>query len=112
MSIADQVHDKISGLVMNQFAFMFGNNLPDDLNDKLYDVVTIKVTYESEVQKVLGDDSPMLGYGNLMQLAEQITLENLFHPDDNMYIDDICDYIEKFPEEKAKWQAHIMTLID
>ena len=112
MLIADQVHDKISGLVMNQLAFSFGGHLPDDVNDKLYDIVTTKVTYEAEIQKVLGTHSSMLGYGNLMQLAEKITLECLFSTDDNMYIDDVAEYIEKFPEEKAKWLAHLMTFLD
>lgn len=111
MSIADQVHNKISGLVMNQLAFSFGDDLPDEVNDKLYDIVSTKFTYESEIQKVLGHDSQMLGYGNLMALAEEITLEELYNTD-HAGGDEIADYIAKFPEEKAKWLAHIMTFIN
>lgn len=111
MSIANQVHNKISGQVMNQLAHAFGDELSDDVCDKLYDVVSTKITYEAEIQKVLGSDSQILGYGNLMALAEEITLEELYNVDHGG-IDEIADYISKFPEEKAKWLAHLLTFID
>lgn len=111
MSIADQVHDKISGLVMNQLAFSFGDQLSDIICDKLFDIVSVKFTYEAEIEKVLGPDSSLLGYGNLMALAEEITLEELYNVD-HAGNDEIADYIAKFPEEKAKWLAHIMTFLD
>lgn len=111
MSIADQVHNKISGLVMNQLAFSFGGELPDEINDKLYDIVQVKMTYEAEIPKVLGHDSAMLGFGNLMDLAEEITLEELYNTD-HAGGDQIADYIAKFPEEKAKWLAHVMSFLD
>lgn len=108
MSIADQVHNKISGLVMNQLAFSFGEDLPDVITDRLYDIVSTKFSYEAEIQKVLGHDSPLLGYGNLMALAEEITLEELYNTD-HAGNDEIADYIAKFPEEKGKWLYHVMT---
>lgn len=114
MSIADQVHDKIMGLLLNQIAFDFGVEATDmspELEDKYYNAVTVKVTYEAEVQKVLGPDSQMLGWGNVMALAEEITLEELFNVDHGG-VDEIACYMGKFPVEMKKWHDHLLTLLD
>ncbi|MNB75799.1 hypothetical protein D3C75_224560 [compost metagenome] len=95
---------------MNQLAHAFGDELPDDVNDKLYDVVSTKMSYEAEIQKVLGDESEMLARHRLLTLAEEITLEELYNVDHGG-IDEICCYISRFPEEKAKWLNHLMTFI-
>lgn len=111
MSLEDQVYDRIIGLVLNQLAFAFGEDHSDEVNDKLYEIVSVKFTYESEIQKVLGHDSVMLDRANLISLAEQITLEELFNVD-HAGADEIADYIAKFPQEKAKWLAHILSFLD
>lgn len=110
MKLEDQIHDKIIGQVLNQLAHAFGDELPDEVNDKLYDVVSTKMSYEVEIQKVLGDESEMLARHRLLTLAEEITLEELYNVDHGG-IDEICEYISRFPEEKAKWLNHLMTFI-
>lgn len=113
MSIADQVHDKILGLLLNQIAFNFTADpceLPPDLEQKYDHVVSTKISYETEIQKVLGD-SQMLGWGNIMALAEEITLEELYNVDHGG-IDEICCYMGKFPAEMKKWHDHLLTLLD
>lgn len=111
MSIADQVHDKILGLVLNQLAFSFGEELGDDVMDKLDHIINVDISYEAEIQNLLGPDSALLGYGNLMQLAEKITLEALFNAD-HAGGDEIADYIAKFPKEKALWLGHVISMIE
>lgn len=115
MSIADQVHDKIMGLLLNQIAFDFGVKAADmspELEGKYYDAVTVKVSYETEIQKVLGPDSQMLGWGNVMALAEEITLEELFNSGLPGGVDEVADYMAKFPAEMKKWHDHLLTLLD
>lgn len=113
MSIADQVHDKIMGLLLNQIAFNFSDDphpLDPELEDKFDHIVNVKISYETEIQKVLGD-SQMLGWGNVMALAEEITLEELYNVDHGG-IDEIATYMTKFPAEMKKWHDHLLTLLD
>lgn len=114
MSIADQVHDKIMGLLLNQIAFNFTDDpceLPPDLEEKYDHIVSTKISYETEIPKVLGPDSQMLGWGNVMQLAEEITLEELYNVDHGG-VDEVCCYMAKFPAEMKKWHDHLLTLLD
>lgn len=112
MSIADQAHDKVMGILLNQIAFDFGvEELTPELEDKYYNVVTIKFTYEAEIQKILGPDSQMLNRDNVLALAEEITLENLYNVDDQG-LDEISGYMSKYPVEMEKWHEHVRSLLD
>lgn len=111
MSLEDQVYDRIIGLVLNQIAHNFGEGLSDDLNDALYEIVGVKISYETEILKVLGPDSNVLDRANLIALAELITLEELFSDEHDNH-QQVHDYMDKFPVEIKKWRDHLHTLLD
>lgn len=113
-SLTDQVHDKILGLLLNQIAHCFTDDpceLPPDLEQKYDHVINVKISYEAEIIKVLGDESEMLDRHRLLVLAEEITLEELYNVDHGG-IDEVCCYVKRFPEELKKWHDHLLTLLD
>lgn len=113
MSIDDQVFDKISGLVLNQFAnTAFGiEPMTPELEEQIDKVVWTKISYEIEIPKVLGVDCKLLDREALTVLAQEITLEDLFGRECGG-VDEASNYIARFPDEIAQWKAHVLSLID
>lgn len=113
MTLEDQIHIKIKGIVLNQIAHDFGVDIDEmtpDLEDSLYTAIEVKMSYEAEIEKLLGPNSAMLDRISLIALAEQITLECLYDVDDQG-LDAISGYISKFPNEMSMWHTHLQTFV-